>query len=333
MKHKNKKKQTALGWGETGEDKGEMWDAPPLFTGPSVSTKDRLKLLFFPKKFLLYGYVKKAVRRAKKEGRKARIVDVGCGTGGAVIDMKKMFGRSVEVIGLDVLQLQIDVAKKKIKEHGVWAEIMWFDGKTFPFSDGTIDAVYSSDVLGHVPDVPAWLREISRILRSGGTLAMFAESKLGKHAYIRNYLMENGLNTDPHAKYHVSLYSKQELIDLLDNTGFVIKKMYSVFWAKFFVHPDELYPAFKGQKGFLVFKIINAILHFIKKITKPVSLAIAEFYGLIEMVTIGRWIESQGYIVLATKEKEAVKIQEEERITHFTSIAMEIPTAVREVES
>jgi ubiquinone/menaquinone biosynthesis C-methylase UbiE len=329
MKHKKAKKSKAkLGWGEIKQGDGEMWDAPPVFDGDGVDWKGKLKLIFYPKKFLLYGYVSRAVKQVQKEGRKPKIVDIGCGTGGAVIDFKKMFGKSVEVVGLDVVQLQVDVAQQKIKEHGVWAEIYMFDGKHLPFSDSSVDIIYTSDVLGHVKDVPAWLREITRVLKHGGTLAMFAESKLGKHAYIRNYLYNNGINTDPHAEFHISLYSKTELIDLLDRTGFEIKHLYSVFWAKFFVHPEELRPALKRQKKFKIIKWINAIMTFIKLKTRPLSLAIAEFYGLIEMVTLGRFVESQGYIIHAKKEKELV-IDEGEKVTRFTSMSMKIPTSAR----
>jgi len=83
------------------------------------------------------------------------------------------------------------------------------------------------DVLGHVKNVDGWLAELSRVLKPGGALAMFSESKLGKHAYIRNYLMRRGINTDPHAEFHISLYSKEELQEKLRIAGFAVKRMFS----------------------------------------------------------------------------------------------------------
>lgn len=333
MKYKKSIKNTSLGWGQLRNEEGEMWDAPPIFVGEKITFIDNFKLLFYPKKFFLYGYIKRGIRLARKAGNKPRIVDIGCGTGGAVIDMKKMFGRSVEVIGVDVLELQIDAAQIQAKEHGVWAEFLWYDGKTLPFSDESVDVIYTSDVLGHVEDVPSWLREVNRVLRPGGVISMFSESKLGRHAYIRNYLLKHGLNTDPHAKFHISLYSKEELKTLLYNSGFYIKKMYSVFWAKFFVHPDELYPAFKSQKNFLFLKTINAMLNYVKVYTKPFSLALSELYGLFEILIVGRWIESQGYIIYAFKDKVPVNTEEKNTITKFTSvpISLEIPTTARDI--
>jgi len=44
------------------------------------------------------------------------ILDVGCGTGATIIDFKRMFGRRVKVEGVDVVRMQIDIAKEKIKK-------------------------------------------------------------------------------------------------------------------------------------------------------------------------------------------------------------------------
>jgi len=299
------KNNNTLGWGVITNEGVELWDAEPVFRGEKISKKDKLKLIFYPKKFLLYNGIIKAKRKAAKKRNlykdPFRILDVGCGTGATIIDLKKLFGREAEVIGLDVVKIQLEIAKKKIKQHGIWPKLKWYDGSHLPFGNRAFDAIYTSDVLGHVKDVPAWLRELRNVIKPGGTLAMFSESKLGKHAYIRNYLMDRGLNTDPHAEFHISLYSKQELCELLDQAGFEIESICSSFWAKFLVHPDEFYPELQNQNKFFILKIINKILYNIKKKTHPYSTALAELYGLLEMVTIGRWVESQGYIVLAKR--------------------------------
>lgn len=328
-------KQT-LGWGKIQADGAEIWDTDPVFLGEQVEFKDWCKLLFFPKKWMLYRYVVHSFRFADEakrnlseemtsdntkyyseqmssdgqhpptplKGGVSRVLDVGCGTGASLIDFKKIFGRSVEVYGVDVVALQIDLAKQKIKQNGVWAEVEWYDGEHLSFPDQYFDAIYTSDVLGHVKNVPAWLKELNRVLKPGGALAMFAESKLGKHAYIRNYLMKRGLNTDPHAEFHISLYSKRELKNLLSESGFAIKKMYSAFWASFFVHPDEYYHGFcnTDKHRFFILKNINRLLFWLKKKLHPYSTALCELYGLVEMYLVGKWVEAQGYVILARKE-------------------------------
>jgi ubiquinone/menaquinone biosynthesis C-methylase UbiE len=290
-----------LGWGKVNNEGSEIWDTNPVFLGDTVTTKDWLKLMFYPKKFLLYRWIRKEQKARRKEQTIFRVLDVGCGTGASVIDLKKIFGRGADVVGVDVVRLQIDLAKDKIKKHGVYAQVDWYDGFHLPFPDNSFDAVYTSDVLGHVENVSLWLCELNRVLKPGGTLAMFSESKLGKHAWIRRYLFDHGLNVDPHAQFHISLYSKQELKTLLNQSGFKIKFMSSVFWPAFLLHPEEFFDSLQKQKKFPILRALNRVLTKLKKKTYPYSTAFAELYGLLEILTLGRFVESQGYVILCKK--------------------------------
>lgn len=308
-----KKDLDNLGWGEMEEGGVEIWDAAPVFRDSEIKPWDWLKLLFYPKKFFLYRHLIKAKKRYKqKDLRKPfRILDVGCGTGASLVDLKKIFGREVEVVGLDVVKLQVDLAEKKLKQYGVNGKVKHYDGETFPFPSSHFHAVISSDVLGHVEDVPQWLKEINRVMKKGASLAMFSESEVGKHAWVRKYLFNRGLNVDPHAEFHISLYSKDELKNLLLEAGFDIEKMYASFWASFLVHPDEFYKKLQQQKDFTILRCINKFLNFIKQKTHPLSTALCEFYGLVEMLTIGRWLKTQGYVILGKKRRKHYGIENE----------------------
>ncbi|MBT3419243.1 MAG: class I SAM-dependent methyltransferase [Candidatus Magasanikbacteria bacterium] len=306
---KKKEIQSTLGWGVHSEGGAEIWDTNPLFPHATIKFTELLKLVFYPKKCVLYWFIYRAFKKKNRGVSKRvrlqepfRILDVGCGTGATIVDLKKLFGRGVEVHGLDVVRLQLDIAKKKIKQYGVWPQVKWYDGVNMPYQKEYFDVVYASDVLGHVEDVSSWLAEIHRVLIPGGLSLMFSESKLGKHAFIRRYLFNRDCNIDPHKEFHISLYSKKKLKQLFSHAGFTITHMYSIFWAKFFAHPDEFQDAFSKEKRFFVLRIVSKVLLFIKKKLHPFSTAVVELYGLIEMLTIGRWIESQGYIIRAKKE-------------------------------
>lgn len=287
-------KNETRGWGIRDSEGTEVWDARPAVAEPGL--KSWATLLFYPKKFALYRYLKKGLPE------RARVLDVGAGTGAALIEMKKLFPKIGKAVGLDVVQLEVDIANSRFEEYGVDASARIYDGTNIPFDDNYFDVIHTSDVLGHVENVPAWLRELHRVLKPGGRLVMFSESKLGKHAYIRNYLMNKGLNTDPHAEFHISLYSKTGLRELLTGAGFEVDRMYSAVWAKFLVHPDELYLALQHAKPqFSILRFLNSVLFWLKNKTKPFSLAMAEFYSLLEMYTLGRFVESQGYVILAKK--------------------------------
>jgi ubiquinone/menaquinone biosynthesis C-methylase UbiE len=280
------------GWGIVETDGAELWDALPVIARQNKWAWFRL--LFYPKKFVLYRHIQKKYKPG------ITILDVGCGTGAAVIEMKKLFP-DAEIAGIDVVQLQVDIARERLKTYATSAQIELYDGSVIPAADNSVDVVYTSDVLGHVRDVTHWLREMHRVLKPGGALAMFSESQLGRHAYIRNFLYKRGVNVDPHKEFHISLFSKSELRQMLNDTGFVIERMYSTVWAKFLVHPDELYPALQSSTAFPILKFLNKILYRIKMKTRPFSLAVAELYSLVELYTLGRWVESQGYIIIGKK--------------------------------
>lgn len=329
-------KKSTFGWGELSDDGSELWDDRPVFTGESVEARDWAKLMFYPKKFLLYRWVKKAVVEARKQHQytsPVRVLDVGCGTGASVIDLKKLFGRSVEVVGVDVVELQVDIARNRLKEYGVWSEIHWYDGEHLPFSEETIDVVFSSDVLGHVKDVPRWLRELYRVLKPDGSLVMFSESKVGKHAIVRNYLLKHEINTDPHAQFHISLYSKKELQTLITRAGFTIKKMMSASWARVFTNPEEFHEALSKQKKLPVLRFVTGIMSKVKKKTHPYSTAAGELYSLLEMMTLGRFIESQGYVILAKKNTEAAIDEEERKKRTYPALAVDYSPNMRAEDS
>jgi ubiquinone/menaquinone biosynthesis C-methylase UbiE len=304
------KNQTEVsGWGIVTKDGAEVWDAYPVFRHPKITTKDRLMLMFHPKKWQLYRDINTHfVRETKGVSERAlvqepfRVLDVGCGTGASMVDIKKMLGKFASVEGIDVVQLQVDIAKKRLKSYGIHPKVACYDGVHIDAADHTYDVIYTSDVLGHVEDVPAWLDELNRVLKPGGIIAMFSESKLGKHAYIRRYLLEKkGINVDPHQEFHISLYSKKELLGLFDQAGFDVEAMKGSFWAKFFVHPDELYPELQQATGVSALKWLNALLYRIKQAIHPFGAACAELYGLVEMILIGQWLETQGYVIRLRK--------------------------------
>ena len=291
-------------WGKNKENDLEVWDTDPVFRHEFISRGDWWKLAFYPKKWFLYRAIKKHIVEQfsfKTKNERIRILDVGCGTGASVVDFKKMFGRNVEVYGVDVIKLQIDLAREKIKKHGVWVEIVWYDGEILPFESNFFDVVYTSDVLGHVKNVRPWLKEINRVLKPGGLLAMFAESKLGKHAWIRNYLFKRGLNVDPHAEVHISLYPKKLLWEFIEEADFGVENMRGLFWASFLLHPDEFHEKLQNQREFPVLRFFNKIFYKIKKKFHPYSTAGCELLGLVESLLVGKKTEAQGYIVLAKK--------------------------------
>jgi SAM-dependent methyltransferase len=268
-----------------------------------------MKLLFYPKKWFLYRALRDAYRvwelshGARDASAVFRVLDVGAASGSSVIDLSRMLGPRAVVEGIDVQAHMIAVGQKALADAALpgQATLALYDGSRFPSADAAYDAVYTSDVLGHVPDARVFVREIARVLAPGGTLAMFTESALGRHAFFRKYLWYRGCNTDPHARFHISLHTKRELMDMFRNVGLDVLDMRTLFWASFLVHPDEAYEALARESRFPILRFFNRTLVQVKKALHPVSSALCELYGLGESYLVGSSVEAQGYVVIGRK--------------------------------
>ena len=94
--------------------------------------------------------------------RDARLLDVGCG--GAWLG--DHFDRYT---GIDVSPEAVEAARSRGRQ------VLLVDGaEPLPFEEASFDGVVLKDVLEHVPDPVALVREVRRVLRPGGTV--FASS-------------------------------------------------------------------------------------------------------------------------------------------------------------
>ena len=81
------------------------------------------------------------------------------------MDVFRRHHPGVDWVGVDVADSQEARQRRRTD-----ATFVTFDGLTVPFPDASFDAVYSSQVLEHVPDPLGQLHEIKRVLRPGGAL-------------------------------------------------------------------------------------------------------------------------------------------------------------------
>jgi len=99
-------------------------------------------------------------------GRAAAVLDAGCGTGGLIRRMESLHP-AWRWIGIDLSPSACSFARAR-----TGAEIREEPFETLPFETGTFDAVASMDVLYHLDDDGAALREAFRVLRPGGLLVV-----------------------------------------------------------------------------------------------------------------------------------------------------------------
>lgn len=97
-----------------------------------------------------------------------RVLDVACGTGALTVAVADRVSPGGAVLGLDANPAMLAVARRK---H---ADIEWHDGcaESLPFADASFDAVVSQFGLMFFDDRVAALREMHRVLRPGGRIAV-----------------------------------------------------------------------------------------------------------------------------------------------------------------
>jgi len=154
------------------------------------------------------------------------ILDCGCGLGWFL----KVIGEltSCRLVGLDIDRTRLGRARREV---GGRAELVTGDAVALPFGDRTFDKVILSEVLEHLPDDLGALREVWRVLRPGGVVAItvpnhdypflwdpinWVRERLGLPPIRRGLF--GGLWTD-----HLRLYYRPELIDLVKQAGFIVE--------------------------------------------------------------------------------------------------------------
>lgn len=101
------------------------------------------------------------------------VVDLGSGGGLDVFLASKMVGPDGRAIGVDMTPEMIDRARANAKAGG-YSNVDFFQSTIdrIPLPDSSVDCVISNCVLNLAPDKPAVFREIARVLKPGGRVAV-----------------------------------------------------------------------------------------------------------------------------------------------------------------
>jgi SAM-dependent methyltransferase len=99
------------------------------------------------------------------------VLEIGCGSGGYALHLAETYGGDIVGLDLNAEGIRNANALAEQKKLGALCRFQECDAsQPLPFADESFDAVFSNDVLCHVPGHLGLLREISRILKAGGRL-------------------------------------------------------------------------------------------------------------------------------------------------------------------
>jgi ubiquinone/menaquinone biosynthesis C-methylase UbiE len=104
-----------------------------------------------------------------------RILALGCGTGIEVRALRRLTRPEVAIIGLDHSPALIDAARRLTAQEGPAGNVTYQvgDAHHLPYGDGAFDIVTLHTLISHVDDPLQVLREARRLVRPGGTVAVF----------------------------------------------------------------------------------------------------------------------------------------------------------------
>jgi len=136
--------------------------------------------------------------------RQPRILDVGCGTGANLIMLSKYGDAEGVDISEDALAFCRDRGLDKVRLGA---------GEELPYEDNTFDLVTAFDVVEHMDDDLAGLREMRRVLRPGGRVLLF----------VPTFMFLWGLQDD--VSHHRRRYRLSQLRRVLEQAGFEVERM------------------------------------------------------------------------------------------------------------
>jgi len=130
----------------------------------------------------------------------APILDAGCGTG---LNLRHLPPGST---GIDINPRNLALIRERLPQH----HVVEGDIEAMPFADGAFGTVLCTEVLEHVPDPAAALREFGRVLAPGGVLigSVPARSAIWRLRFLSS--------TCPHSEPFHNEYLPHEVRAMLD---------------------------------------------------------------------------------------------------------------------
>jgi demethylmenaquinone methyltransferase/2-methoxy-6-polyprenyl-1,4-benzoquinol methylase len=107
------------------------------------------------------------------------VLDVACGTGAVALELLRQHG--CRVVGVDQSGEMLAEARRRLDKR---VELRQARAEHLPFDDGAFDGLTVTYLLRYVDDPAATMRELARVVRAGGRLAML-EFSVPPNALVR----------------------------------------------------------------------------------------------------------------------------------------------------
>jgi ubiquinone/menaquinone biosynthesis C-methylase UbiE len=151
--------------------------------------------------------------------KESSILEIGCSGGALMAELVKM--GYTNLTGIDISQSAIDLSR----ERGM-VNVSVMDGANLEFKENSFDLLLASDVLEHIENEEAALREWRRVLKPGGIIVIFVP------AFNHLWSQHDVVN------HHFRRYSMKRLTHVVEHSHFIIKRR--SYWNFFLFSPTLL---------------------------------------------------------------------------------------------
>jgi len=104
----------------------------------------------------------------------ARVLDVGCATGGALVAGT---ARGLQMVGVDVALRWLVICRKRLADAGLDVPLCCADVRSLPFAPGSFDGAMALDLFDHLDEPGFALANLRRVLDARGICVLTAANR------------------------------------------------------------------------------------------------------------------------------------------------------------
>lgn len=164
-----------------------------------------------------------------------KVLDVGCGEGRHSFEACRLNHCMVCAMDIDDLSLRkthyvLHYMDSQKVSKGNW-NVLFGDALSLPFKDASFDKIICSEVLEHLEDDERGIRELVRVLKQGGAMAITVPTYLSEAVC---WALDQDYYNHPGG--HVRKYKAQELMDSLRRNNLAVYALryehafHSIYW-------------------------------------------------------------------------------------------------------